>query len=75
MILSNKRITKAQIRLRGCEGWSAHMLVANTEDRFSHVEAQLCIVCFKGSLLEFSKLLITFCCCISSGSSLLAKVY
>ena len=29
MILSNKRITKALIRLRGCAGWSAPVLVAN----------------------------------------------
>ena len=29
MILSKKRITKALIRLRGCVGWSAHVLFAN----------------------------------------------
>ena len=29
MILSNKRITKALIRLRGCAGWSAPLLFAN----------------------------------------------
>ena len=34
MILSNKGITKALIRLRGCAGWSAPLLFANTEDRF-----------------------------------------
>ena len=28
MILSNKRITKALIRLRGCAGWSAPLLLA-----------------------------------------------
>ena len=28
-ILCNKRITKALIRLRGCAGWSAHLLFAN----------------------------------------------
>ena len=38
MILSKKRITKALIRLRGCAGWSAPVLFANPEDRFSHVE-------------------------------------
>ena len=29
MILSNKRITKALIRLCGCAGWSAPFLFAN----------------------------------------------
>ena len=29
MILSNKRITKVLIRLRGCAGWSAAVLCAN----------------------------------------------
>ena len=40
-ILSNKRITKALIRLRGCEGWPAPWLFANPEDRYSHVEAHI----------------------------------
>ena len=43
MILSNKRIAKALIRLRGCAGWSAHVLFANPEDRFSRVQAQIMI--------------------------------
>ena len=30
MILSKKRITKALIRLRGCAGWSAPVLFANS---------------------------------------------
>ena len=30
MVLSKKRITKALIRLRGCAGWSAPVLFANT---------------------------------------------
>ena len=30
MILSNKRITKALIRLRGCAGWSASLLFTNS---------------------------------------------
>ena len=34
MILSNKLLTKALIRLRGCAGWSAPLLFTNTEDRF-----------------------------------------
>ena len=33
------RITKALIRLRGCAGWSAPVLFANTDNRFSRVEA------------------------------------
>ena len=41
MILSNKQITKAQIRLRGCAGWSAALLFANPKDRFSHVKAHI----------------------------------
>ena len=31
----------ALIRLRGCAGWSAPVLFANPEDRFSGVEAHL----------------------------------
>ena len=41
MVLFNKRITKALIRLRGCAGWSAFLLIANPKDRFSRVEAHL----------------------------------
>ena len=41
MVLSKKRITKALIRLRGCAGWSAPVLFANPEDRFSRVEAHI----------------------------------
>ena len=41
MILSNKRITKVLIRLRGCAGWSAPLLFANPEDRVSRIGAQL----------------------------------
>ena len=35
MILDKKRTTKALIRLRGCAGWSAPVLFATPEDRFS----------------------------------------
>ena len=38
MILSNKRITKALIRLRGSAGWSSPLLFANPEDRVSLIE-------------------------------------
>ena len=31
--------TKVLISLHGCTGWSAPLLFANSEDRFSHVEA------------------------------------
>ena len=41
LIISNKRITKALIRLRGCAGWSAPLLLANPEDRFSRVEVPI----------------------------------
>ena len=41
MMVSNTRITKALIRLCGCTVWSAPVLFANPEDRFSHVEAQM----------------------------------
>ena len=43
MIFSNKLITKALNRLRGCAGWSAPLLFANTEDRFSRIHAQMVI--------------------------------
>ena len=46
MVLFKKRITKALIRLRGCAGWSAPVLFATPEDRFSRDEA------------HFSKLLL-----------------
>ena len=41
MMLSNKRITKALIRLRGCAGWYAPLLFAYPEDRFSRVEVHI----------------------------------
>ena len=41
MILTSKRITKALISLRVCAGWSAPLLLANPEDRFSRVEATI----------------------------------
>ena len=40
MILSNKPITKALIRLCGCAGWSAPLLFTTPEDMFSRNEAQ-----------------------------------
>ena len=42
MVLSKKRITKALIRLCGCAGWSAPVLLKK-EDRFSRVEALLLV--------------------------------
>ena len=45
MILSKKkRITNALVSLRGCAGWSAPLLFATPEDRFSHVEAHIKVV-------------------------------
>ena len=44
MILSNKQITKALIRLHGCAGWSAPLLFANPEDRFSSIAAEIDLV-------------------------------
>ena len=44
MILSNKRKTKAMIRQGGCAGWSAPLLFANPEDRFSHVEIRVSVL-------------------------------
>ena len=41
IILSNKQITKALIRLRRCPGWSAPFSFANPKDRFSHVKAHI----------------------------------
>ena len=37
MILSNKGITVALIRLQECAGWSVPLLFANPEDKFSRV--------------------------------------
>ena len=41
MLLSNKRLTKVLIRLRGCAGWSAPFGSQTAEDRFSHVAAHI----------------------------------
>ena len=35
--------------LRGCAGWSAPLLLANREDRFSHVETHIPSVKASGS--------------------------
>ena len=59
MILSNKQIIKALIRLCRCAGWSAPLLFANTEDRFSHVEAQIAC-CMLGKFSCFCCHLLTF---------------
>ena len=46
MILFKKRITKALISLRGCAGWSAPLLFANPEDRFSCDEAHIAHIAY-----------------------------
>ena len=56
MVLSKLRTTKAQIRLRQCAGWSAPVLFATPEDRFSRIEAQ--IISFTELLMQISKLLL-----------------
>ena len=43
MKLSKMQITKVLISLRGCAGWSATLLFANPEDRFSRIEAQILV--------------------------------
>ena len=40
MILSNKGIAKALTTLRGYAGWSASLVFAEPEDRFSRVEVE-----------------------------------
>ena len=56
MILSKKRIKKVFISLCGCTGWSAPLLFANPEDRFSHVEVHLVYVLLpEGVLLQPQK--------------------
>ena len=43
VIFSNKRITKVLIRLRGCAGWSAHLLLANPRRQgFWHLGPNVC---------------------------------
>ena len=44
--LSNKRITKALIRLRICAGWSAPLFFANPKDWFSRLEAHMSLYSF-----------------------------
>ena len=41
MILSYKRISMALIGLCGCAGWSASLLFATPEDRFSRDDAHI----------------------------------
>ena len=47
MILSKKRITKALIRLCESAGWSAPLLFANLEDRFSCLKANIIFISAK----------------------------
>ena len=41
MILSNKQITKALIRMCGCAGWSAPLLFTNHRRQVSRIEAHI----------------------------------
>ena len=45
-VLSKKQITMALIRLRGCAGWSAPVLFANSRRQVSHVNAHTLAICF-----------------------------
>ena len=54
MIFSKTRITRALIRLRVRTGWSAPMLFANPEDRYSRDKAQIMLL----NMLTTSGLLI-----------------
>ena len=53
-VLSNKQITKTLIRLRGCTGWSAPLLLANPEGRFSWLKVFSCrrFSCVAGFLVS-----------------------
>ena len=53
MILSNKRIPKALISLRRCACWSAPLIFANPEDKFSRVGAH--IVSQTGRMIPHAK--------------------
>ena len=46
-ILPKKRITKVLISLPRCAGWSAPLLFANPEDRFSRIKAHIYQRAFK----------------------------
>ena len=53
MVLSNKQITNAPTRLRGCTSWFAPLLFANTKDGFFHVNAHIYVAIRQGfSLLK-----------------------
>ena len=43
-IYFKQSITKVLSSLRGCAGWSAPLLFANPEDRYSRVEAQMSLL-------------------------------
>ena len=61
MILYNKRITKALIRLHACAGCSVPLLFINPEDRFSRVVAHMLSVIYSFPTSDhFCLLLITF---------------
>ena len=53
MILSQKLITKSLIRLHGCAGWSAPLLFAAPEDRFSREEVRQNMCIYKTQAPEY----------------------
>ena len=46
IILSDKRITKSLISLRGCAGWSTLCCSQTSKDRFSRVEAHIVYILY-----------------------------
>ena len=65
---SNKRITKALISLGGCAGWSAPLLFANPEDRFSCVEVYMILEYFDSqikdnTMFKFEISIVILLCC------------
>ena len=56
MILSKKGKTKALVSLLGCAGWSAPVLFANPEDRFSRVAAHIIYLIWTGRLYCYLQL-------------------
>ena len=54
MIISNKQLTKALIKLHECTDWSAPLLFAQSDDRFLRVDAivQILLLGFVRKLLS-----------------------
>ena len=57
MILSENANKNVPISLRGCVGWSAPLLFAHNEDRFSHVEARMFYAYSTNHIFSLSKII------------------